>query len=144
MSKPTPGDYVIYNRVLSCTGQKLAITFNKKGGPATVTPLSNSREQIWTISDFSDGATQYVVPKKDSSLQVGWGSSVAVVIPAGEYVWTIRKGEEGFTIQDGDQTQNWGVEKAVVNAKVSISKDTAQPRQRWILEKVRSQGYRRG
>ncbi|KAK6525860.1 hypothetical protein TWF281_010904 [Arthrobotrys megalospora] len=137
MTKPAPGDYVIYSRVLSCTGEKLAITFCKKGGPATVTPLTYRKEQVWTISNYSDGRTQYVIPKKDSSLQVGWGDTGAVVIPAGEYVWTIRSGNEGFTIQDGDVTKNWGIVKGNTNEKVCISVDKGQPGQRWILEKCK-------
>jgi len=46
MSKPAPGNYIIYNRVLGHTGQKLAITFTGQDKPATVTPLSYTNEQI--------------------------------------------------------------------------------------------------
>ncbi|KAF3200026.1 hypothetical protein TWF106_003515 [Orbilia oligospora] len=95
MTKPAPGNYVIVSRVLSCNGQKLAITFCKKGGAVTLTPLTHRQEQIWTISDYSDGQTQYVVPKKDDDLQIAIGGKVAVTLPAGEYVWTIRRGQDG-------------------------------------------------
>ena len=46
MSKPAPGNYIIYNRVLGHTGQKLAITFTGQDKPATVTPLSYTNEQV--------------------------------------------------------------------------------------------------
>jgi CCL2 lectin-like len=45
MSKPAAGNYVIYNRVLSPTGDKLAITFNGQNANATVQPLSYNASQ---------------------------------------------------------------------------------------------------
>jgi len=51
----------------------------------------------WTIKDYSDGKTQHVIPKNANNLEVGWGGTGAVVIPAGSYVWTIRSSEYGFT-----------------------------------------------
>ncbi|KAK6360948.1 hypothetical protein TWF730_007063 [Orbilia blumenaviensis] len=140
MTRPAPGDYIIYNRVLSCSGQKLAITYCNKGGPVTVTPLTQLREQIWTIKNYSDGKTQHIIPKKDDNLEVGWGKTGAVVIPPGNYVWTIRDGDDGYTIQDGARTKNWGVEKAVANTKVCISVDRGSPYQRWVLQKVKTSG----
>ncbi|KAF3173400.1 hypothetical protein TWF106_003515 [Orbilia oligospora] len=138
MTKPAPGNYVIVSRVLSCNGQKLAITFCKKGGAVTLTPLTHRQEQIWTISDYSDGQTQYVVPKKDDDLQIAIGGKVAVTLPAGEYVWTIRRGQDGVCIATGDRKLNWGIERGVVDEKICVTKDKGDPRFRWCLEKVRS------
>jgi hypothetical protein len=45
MSRPSPQNYYIVNRVLDPNGKKLAITFNGSGQPATVTPLNNSSNQ---------------------------------------------------------------------------------------------------
>ena len=45
MSKPTPGNYYIINRLLSPTGDKLAITSNGQGATVTLTPLENLATQ---------------------------------------------------------------------------------------------------
>ena len=45
---PAPGNYYIINRLLSSTGDKLAITFNGVGKPVTVTALAYSDTQkVW-------------------------------------------------------------------------------------------------
>jgi len=46
MSRPAEGNYVIYNRVLNASGDKLAITFNGPDNTLTVTRKSNSTNQI--------------------------------------------------------------------------------------------------
>lgn len=46
MSRPAPGSYIIYNRALSPSGEKLAITFVGQGNTLTVTPKTNSTTQI--------------------------------------------------------------------------------------------------
>ena len=46
MSRPSAGNYIIYNRVLSQTGQKLAITFNGDNQYPTVEPFGNSKHQV--------------------------------------------------------------------------------------------------
>lgn len=45
MSKPAPGTYYIINRVLSPTGDKLAITSNGQGKTVTLTPMKNLPSQ---------------------------------------------------------------------------------------------------
>jgi hypothetical protein len=40
-TRPEPGTYVIYNRVLSVNGEKLAMTFNGDQQPITVTKLDS-------------------------------------------------------------------------------------------------------
>ncbi|KAK6514437.1 hypothetical protein TWF506_008830 [Arthrobotrys conoides] len=137
MSKLAPGDYVIYNRVLSCSGQKLAVTFNGKDKPATVTPLTHSSEQIWCIKDFTDGRTQTVVPRKSGDLQVAIGKNVAVTIEAGQYVWFIRRGNKGFCIETGDRDRNWGIEEGNVDEKICVSKDKGHHGYKWVIERVR-------
>ncbi len=46
MSRPSAGNYIIYNRVLSPSGQKLAITFHGDGQFATVEPFGNNKNQV--------------------------------------------------------------------------------------------------
>ena len=41
MSRPSAGNYQIYNRVLSPTGEKLAITFHGENEFATVEPFED-------------------------------------------------------------------------------------------------------
>ncbi|KAF9529848.1 hypothetical protein CPB83DRAFT_905694 [Crepidotus variabilis] len=134
MSKPTAGRYVIYSRVLSSTGQKLSLTYsgNQNEG-LTITPLANTPKQMWVIKD-SSSTTSYISPYTSSGDEVGWGAG-PVVLPPGGYVWTLRGGDWGYTIQDGAKTAYWSVGNAAVNTKVSIGKDNGTL-SRWIFEKA--------
>jgi CCL2 lectin-like len=38
-----------------------------------------------------------VVPVSAPGLQVAWGRGVAITLPAGAYVWTIRETRTGYT-----------------------------------------------
>jgi len=135
MSRPPAGDYVIYNRVLSPTGQKLAITFHGNNKNVTVRPWASTTNQVWTLEDY-DRKTQSVSPKNAGRLQAAWGDNVVQVMNAGGYVWTIRGSNSGYTIQDGGVTVHWGVASATNGASVSIGKDAGGPDQRWVLEQV--------
>ena len=46
MSRPSAGNYIIYSRVFSPTGQKLAITFHGNDQYATVEPFGNNPNQV--------------------------------------------------------------------------------------------------
>ena len=50
MSRPSAGNYIIYNRVLSQTGQKLAITYHGDNQYPTVEPFGNNRNQVVRIT----------------------------------------------------------------------------------------------
>lgn len=103
------GTYYIINRVLSPTGDKLALTFEGQGSAAQVTPLANAANQqvcrITTSSSpslifpqwvLSGGATSSVSPVSSQGLQAGWGSGV-VILPAGGYVWHVTQTANGYT-----------------------------------------------
>ncbi|KZP02658.1 hypothetical protein FIBSPDRAFT_969741 [Athelia psychrophila] len=134
MSIPT-GTYVIYNRVLSPLGEKLAITFNGSNQGATVKALANGdASQQWIIGG-PIGDAQPISPASPSGLQAGWGDGV-VVLPAGNYVWSIKSSSDGYTIQDGGKTQNWNLQSATVASKVAISADNGNEKYRWIFQRV--------
>lgn len=50
MSKPSAGNYAIYSRVLSPTGEKLALHFNGSNQTVTVKPLDKSDAQIVRVA----------------------------------------------------------------------------------------------
>jgi hypothetical protein len=136
MSAPPAGSYVIYNRVLSPTGDKLAITFGGQGKNLTVTPLTNASTQIWQIG--SGTGTQTVVPASNTGLQVGWGNPGPVPLTPGGYVWTIRTGDNGYTIQDGGKTASWNLPSATGNSDVAITPgdQATNEKYRWIFASV--------
>ncbi|OAX40927.1 hypothetical protein K503DRAFT_768162 [Rhizopogon vinicolor AM-OR11-026] len=133
--RPAPGVYAIVNRVLSPNDERLAITFNGSDQPATATVRTDSPAQRWVIADY-DTRTQSVSPQSSQNLQAAWGSGFVTVLPAGNYVWTIRNTDTGYTIQDGGVTVFWGVANAVDGAEVTIGDGTGNEKQRWFFEKI--------
>ncbi|KAJ8695472.1 hypothetical protein PTI98_008073 [Pleurotus ostreatus] len=126
------GTYYIVNRMLSSSGQKLALTFNGENNTVTVT-LINATNQAWAIRDYSDGKTQTVSPVSSPHLQIGMGSGVIKVLSPGGYVWTLRNTPSGATIQDGDVTVFWGLPEAQVDQAVGFGKEAANGNQRWVM-----------
>ncbi|KIO21171.1 hypothetical protein M407DRAFT_10511 [Tulasnella calospora MUT 4182] len=137
MSKVQDGTYYIINRVESPNGERLCITFNGEGQPPTVTAKrSDSAEQKWRITTFSDGRTQSIVPAANTGLECAWGPGVVTVLTPGQYVWTIRSSEGGYTIKDGGETQVWGLNVANVGSQIAIGNDTELERQRWTFHEA--------
>ncbi|KAL4263776.1 CCL2-like lectin domain-containing protein [Pleurotus pulmonarius] len=127
------GTYYIVNRMLSPSGQKLALTFNGENNTVTVTPLINAHNQAWAIRDHTDGKTQSVSPVSSPRLQIGMGSGVIKVLSPGGYVWTLRNTPSGATIQDGGVTVFWGLAEAQVDQPVAFGKEAANVHQRWVM-----------
>lgn len=76
MPSPSNGDYVIYNRALGHTGDKLAITHNGNDQYATVEPLDRSSKQI--VSAVVSSTTR---DSRKSTLSVFSGRSRSPVQP---------------------------------------------------------------
>ncbi|KAG2005028.1 hypothetical protein CC2G_003527 [Coprinopsis cinerea AmutBmut pab1-1] len=135
-AKPPAGRYVIYNRVLSPNGEKLALTYPGYQREAlTLTPLHHSANQIWILNNW-DATTSSLTPETARNTQVGWGSgNVPIVLPPGNYVWTLASSAGGYIIQDGGKTVYWNAGEAVANTKVSIGGDNGL-QARWIFERV--------
>ncbi|CCO37692.1 hypothetical protein BN14_11851 [Rhizoctonia solani AG-1 IB] len=135
------GVYIIYNRVLSPTGQRLAMTFNETDEPITVTPLDpSSPNQRWVIENYEydqQRATtlQHVKPQMNQELEAGWGESI-VVLPAGDYVWGITKDGSAYTIKDGDKEISWSIHSAIQGSNVVPVQDATGEKQRWIFHQV--------
>lgn len=137
MSKPPAGTYVIVNKYPSPNDGKLAITFNGSNQPLTANIRTDSPTQRWIIRDY-DANTQSVTPVNATSLQAAWGSGYVTVLPAHNYVWTIRGQDNGtgYTIQDGGVTVFWGVAVALNNTNVTIGSATGNDKQKWLLERA--------
>jgi len=141
MSRPEPGTYVIYNRVLSPAGEKLAVTFKDGSKPnegiAILTPLkSGDDKQKWTIANFNT-KTQSISPYGKSNLQAAQsGQPNVLFIPASTLVWTIRSSDKGYSIKTGDESVTWEVLDSNKDANVKLGWDTGLAQQRWIFEKV--------
>jgi hypothetical protein len=134
---PAAGTYVISNKVNSSDGEQLAITHNDQdyGDAAVVTPASPGLpSQQWIIADEMGG--QSLKPVSDSTLKASWGVAGVSVVPSGDYVWTVRKTDDGYTIQDGKATVFWGLESATPTAQVTIGAGTGDDTQIWMFEKV--------
>ncbi|EIW83809.1 hypothetical protein CONPUDRAFT_119225 [Coniophora puteana RWD-64-598 SS2] len=135
MSKPSPGRYVIYHRIQSSSGERLAITYNGQNGYPTVNPLTYEDNQIWIIQNYND-TTQSISPASNSNLQCGWGDNAVIVLPPQAYVWIIRNNASGYTIQDGGQTVYWGLDEAEEKQNVTIKQGEGGIFQSWILKQV--------
>jgi len=61
MSKPPAGLYIIYNRVLSPTGEKLAITYNGERNAVTVSPFSDLSVQRVRAIHVCGGFLTYAI-----------------------------------------------------------------------------------
>ncbi|CAE6401441.1 unnamed protein product [Rhizoctonia solani] len=135
------GVYIIYNRVLSPTGQRLAMTFNGTGEPITVAPLdTSSANQHWVIENYGYDrrratTLQHVRPQTDQELEAGWGESI-VVLPVGNYVWGITKDGSAYAIKDGDKQISWSIHSAIQGSNVVPVQDATGEKQRWIFHKV--------
>jgi len=57
---PSPGAYIIVNRVLSPDDERLAITYNGQSNAVTVTPKKDGETQRWIIEDFGSGKSSVV------------------------------------------------------------------------------------
>lgn len=116
MSRPSEGNYVIYNRILSPTGEKLAITYSGTVNQnATLTPLDNTSHQIvsftglrsvyriltttqWVLKN-SGSTAQSISPQSATGLQAAWAGNhdyVRVQSAAG-YVWNVKSNDDGYT-----------------------------------------------
>ncbi|KAG2005040.1 hypothetical protein CC2G_003539 [Coprinopsis cinerea AmutBmut pab1-1] len=121
MTKPAAGRYVIYNRALSGSGEKLALTYpGQEKSPLILTPLDRNSKQIWVLSDYSSDLS-YIRPDSVSNTEVGMSSGSPVVLPPGGYVWTLTSSSDGYTIQDGGKTIYWNIAEADDNTKVNPS-----------------------
>jgi len=134
MSRPSEGVYVIVNRVLSPKGEELAITFNGEKKATTLTPKAGSNVQKWRLKNY-DAKTMSVTPINAGNLQAAWGNGFVTVLPAGNFVWTIKSSDTGYTIRDGGETVFWGTAHAAANQDVTIGAGTGNEKQRWIFQK---------
>ena len=97
---------------------------------------TNTEPLQWTLKHYS-GSTFNVVPKKDGALQVALDGPVITVLPAGGYTFSFKDVGDGYkyehatsyhisdtyvqnSIQTGSMTANWGLERAIAGADVSI------------------------
>ncbi|KAG1821252.1 hypothetical protein EV424DRAFT_1488299 [Suillus variegatus] len=139
---PAPGTYVIVNKALSPTNERLAITYNGLNQPLTVNIKTDSSHQRWIVQDH-DQNTKSLVPVDATTLQAAWGEDCATARPAHSYVWTITETDSGYRrvpprsfIQDGVGTAFWGVADAVDNAPLVAGSDTGDEKHRWSFERV--------
>ncbi|KAG2005032.1 hypothetical protein CC2G_003530 [Coprinopsis cinerea AmutBmut pab1-1] len=132
------GNYIIYNRVLSPRGEKLALTYpGRQRTPVTVSPLDGSSEQAWILRSYDSNSNTWTIsPVGSPNSQIGWGAgNVPVVLPPNNYVWTLTLTSGGYNIQDGKRTVSWSLNNATAGEEVSIGAD-ATFSGRWVIEKV--------
>ena len=102
--QPSPGTYLIVNRVASPTGQSLAATFEGGQTKLTVTPLTGSSAQL--VSFFSISfrgipeplhlqwiitlGEQFIIPVNDQTKAATATGNLVVALPKNGFVWTIN------------------------------------------------------
>jgi len=128
------GDYIIYSRALSSTGEKLALSSNGVNQLASVKPLGYTQDQIWTLTSLAGAYT--VVPKNGPGLQAAWGGPAVQILTAGNYIWAFTSDSDGFVIQDSKQTVFWGVTTPTTGSQVTITSDNGQPGFRWVVQQL--------
>ncbi|KIJ40615.1 hypothetical protein M422DRAFT_143175, partial [Sphaerobolus stellatus SS14] len=96
MSKPSAGTYIIYLRVLSPSGAKLALTRKSSDNTVILDPLTGDDSQKWSIKDFNT-TTQSISPSNDANKQIGGGNGGLSVLPSSDYVFQFRTSDSGYT-----------------------------------------------
>jgi hypothetical protein len=110
------------------------------------------------ILKYYNSKTISVTPIATGNLQAAWGNDCVTVLPAHNYVWTIKNSDAGVTsvlihslksfriikclllsrslsVQDGDETVYWGTANAADGQNVTIGAGNGEERQRWIFKK---------
>ena len=88
---------------MATSGLPLSSLTGTKKTKLYVTPLfsviistHHHRYLQWDLQNYDEN-TQAVVPVEATNLQAAWGDEGVKVLKAGNYVWTIRGSEEGYT-----------------------------------------------
>jgi hypothetical protein len=135
MSKPADGNYYIIQRVLSPTGDKLAVTSNGQGQSVTLTPLANSASQQWNITRYNTDC-QSIYPSGVTNLQLGptitGGGFIALLQPS-NYNYQIRGPSYAIRVADGGPVM-WSVSSATADSKVAWG--AALTYGEWVLQPV--------
>ncbi|KAG2005031.1 hypothetical protein CC2G_003529 [Coprinopsis cinerea AmutBmut pab1-1] len=133
-NNPALRRYVIYSRVLSPDGEKLAITWSgRRNASLKLTTLDHTPKQIWVVSDSVMPAFS---PDVARGLEVGRGDgNTLVVFPPGGHRWVLEPSPDGYAIRDQARRVCWSVPHPVVNSRISIGND-AGLLSRWVLERV--------
>ncbi|KIJ40569.1 hypothetical protein M422DRAFT_256542 [Sphaerobolus stellatus SS14] len=134
MSKPSAGTYILYLRVLSPSGAKLALTWKSSDNTVNLEPLTGDGSQKWSIKDYN-ATTQSISPSNDANKQIGFGNGGLSVLPSGGYVFQFRSSDSGYTISDGAASVFWQADNAVDHVRVTTGGKSTDEKQRWILEK---------
>ncbi|KAJ3487020.1 hypothetical protein NLI96_g3821 [Meripilus lineatus] len=134
-SHPSPGTYLIQNRVFDGFGNALALTFTGISQPVTVTIINGSTytKQHWVIENHSSGL-QFIKPRNDQSLEAGNGNTI-VTLPAGDYVWNITQ-QGDYVITDGQDLINWGIKDVQHGAAVVPAEKSDDEKNRWIFQEI--------
>ncbi|KAG9119626.1 hypothetical protein FRC07_005280 [Ceratobasidium sp. 392] len=131
---PGPGTYQIYSRVLSPSGEQLALTFNGSEQPITVTALeSYNPAQIWVIQNHNE--LQFVIPYSNQELKANYLEGTIGTRDGGHPCWGIRN-DKGYFIQDGERTIFWSINDAEEGAQVKPLHNSIGEKHLWILRPV--------
>jgi len=143
MSHPAPGRYIIYSRVLSPSGKKLAITHKEGSLGAVVTELETpGAHHFWDVKDFRDKGQTIDLGGSPDAVQAAWvvKEDFISVRPVFNYVWIIRgTADEGYTITDGGETNNWHLKKPVEDHVIDmgpVPEDPEYLNKYWIFEEL--------
>ncbi|KJA14051.1 hypothetical protein HYPSUDRAFT_1074345 [Hypholoma sublateritium FD-334 SS-4] len=139
---PPAGTYNIISRILSPSGQQLAVTFNGEGAAVTLQPLASTDiAQIWNLQVVTSVGMSFV-PLADSTQRIaGFQTSGVTALSSQASVGTgaifnvLQSASTGVSIGGAGPTPStfWSATDTEVGSELIFGPSPLSERQFWLL-----------